>query len=35
VSPNGGASPLIYAWDSAAAVNGPVYGVTRPIPQPC
>lgn len=31
--PNG--TPLIAAWDSAAAVNGPVYGETRAIPKPC
>jgi hypothetical protein len=27
--------PMIYAWDSAAAASGLVYGQTRPIPQLC
>jgi hypothetical protein len=31
--PNG--SPLIFAWDSAAAASGPVYGRMRDIPTPC
>jgi hypothetical protein len=28
-------SPTIMAWDSASAVNGPVYGETREIPPHC
>lgn len=35
VDPNSNGSPLIMAWDSAAAVSGPVYGKTRPVPTPC
>lgn len=35
VDPNGRDSPLIMAWDSAAAVNGSVYGKTRSVPTPC